>query len=859
MDKKKQFKLVKNNMDGGYGYYTYYWNEHKLFGNYNKENLDCLILNKNYNSSKTQFNKYSLILKELLNFKDGVINIQFISNFFRYIYYDIKNEYSLQKDGKIFKWVNEHNLNYKITKTINQPHGNTSILFLENDKKDKKVLKIFNNISISDNKNNDINLNYIKDYLSLEITRIGNDLSFQNNNFFITEADFELINFNKQKHFIKDQYDKDIILSCKNNDAINDYIINLILQQIEEDDNLNDFKYVKYHNLFVTKVDDNFRYCIIMDSMDGSIDGYINDNFDNLEVNDNNKKIYTIAMDNILNQAEKNLNYTKSSKYLFTHTDMKIENLFYKIVNNKLEVYLADFDKSSISYHNIRFYNDITKTNDKIKKILNNRGALFNILKKDSYTKKNINERIDNIHKHYRLSRFLVNLQSDINTKIEFEQLYMRYNFTPYYMSFDMCSLILSLFYYDKKNLIKLDELEILKRYIFNKINEIYDLYRNSHTLHNKKGNFGELLNIIIFSTLKYNYFIFYFLKNEYINIQNLYITNTNNKLCISYPLYNNNQNNIKIDDNIYITKFTSIEPNMINKYNIIHDNNYNISEIYQKYDNFNNENFSDINFDTKYIIEYNDDNYNIMNIGYSTLNNYYVKTNRYGYRKINYRISEYDNITEDEVYKIIDLFNKNNLGVIHKYENKDDENNNDNNNNNNDNEYDMIDDNGNGNGNGNENENEYEKIEDNNVNGNENEYEKIEDNKINKSKIDKDGYEILDNNDNDGNYVIYDDNHIINDNKNKNEINDDINEYEIIGDINEYNRIYYKFINLLNHDIKNNIDFYNYINEFIILYDINKNNINNYQKNDYHDNIRKKICNYYKENNIKMNLLQHT
>jgi len=677
MNKKKHFYLINKNMNGGYGYNTKYWNEHGLFKKYNNDNLNCLILKNDYNSDNTQFNKYSSILKELLNYKNYVINIQFISNFFRYIYYDINNDYSLQKNGDNFVWSNPNITNFKITKTIIQPHGNTSILFLENnDKKDKKVLKIFNNISISDNKYNDNNLVCIKDYLSLEITRIGDKFSFQNNNFFITQDQFKYINFNKQKHFIKDQNDKDIILSCKNNDAINDYIINLILQQIEQDDQLNNFKYVKYHNLFVTKVDDKYRYCIIMDSMDGSIDGYINDKFKDYKANINNDKTkYTNTMKDILEQAEKNLNYIKDQKYLFTHTDMKIENLFYKNKNigtnkdpkQKLEVYLADFDKSSISYHNIRFYNDITKTDNKIKQSLNNRGFIFNYIKNDSYTIDNINADKDNIkQKHYRLSRIAVNLQNDLNTKIEFEQLYMRYNFTPYYISFDMCSLILSLFYYDKKGLIKLEELKILEKYIFNDINVIYNFYKNSLSLEDKKGNFGELLNIILNSSNENDYFIYNKLDNEYVHINKLYITNNRNKLCISYPLFKDNKSNHHVTDNIYITKFNSIPQEYIN--------NYNIQNVYDIYTS-NNEYSNNINFDTKYIIEYNDDNYNINYLGATTFKEYYVKTNRYSYTSnLNIsRINEFDNITIDEIEKIVDIFQKNNN--FNKYEIKYDNN----------------------------------------------------------------------------------------------------------------------------------------------------------------------------------------
>ena len=136
--------------------------------------------------------------------------------------------------------------------------------------------------------------------------------------------------------------------------------VNLIIQRINEDEGIK-INFVKYHNLFVTQVTHNlvtsYKYCIIMDCLDGSIDEFINTTIHQptISIEDRNT-----LLSHILTETEKNLNKLKVSRYLFTHTDMKCENLFYKInVEDpfKPHIYIADFDKSSIGFNNIRFYN----------------------------------------------------------------------------------------------------------------------------------------------------------------------------------------------------------------------------------------------------------------------------------------------------------------------------------------------------------------------------------------------------------------------------------------------------------------------------------------------------------------------
>jgi hypothetical protein len=157
----------------------------------------------------------------------------------------------------------------------------------------------------------------------LEITHISDkhtDFTLQNNYNPIDKTTFNKLNFNSQnleKEFIKTNIPEDYLyLSCRNNDAINDYIINLILQKINETipDKIN---FVKYDNLFVTQINGVYKYCIIMDQLDSSLDSYLED-INGIKINDYGE-LYRI-----FNKIETDLNVLKDKKYLFTHTDMKM-------------------------------------------------------------------------------------------------------------------------------------------------------------------------------------------------------------------------------------------------------------------------------------------------------------------------------------------------------------------------------------------------------------------------------------------------------------------------------------------------------------------------------------------------------
>ncbi len=537
---KYKNKYLTLKQKGGMGYQTKTWNTHPDFTKINDTNLTKVILHVGNIIENEQYNDYSLMLNNLLKIDNGFINLDFINNFTRYIYYDLKGIFGINLSNNT--WNNDELNKYNITRAITQAHGNTTILFLElkTDKTKKKVLKIFN--KIDPGLNGTLYINGIKDYLSLEITHISDNHKFalQTHYNSINKNTFNKINFNNQileKEFIKTNIPEDYLyLSCRNNDAINDYIINLILQKINETiPDPNKINFVKYDNLFVTQVNGIYKYCIIMDNLDGSLDSYL-ENIDGIKINDYNE-LYRI-----LNKIETDLNVLKDKKYLFTHTDMKCENVFYKLSEGIVNPYLADFDKSSITFHNIRFYNDITQSGG-VKSTVDPMSFLSAFLV-DAYTIKKEQDRKEDIF-NYRLSRIGSSSLFTTVEGIETEQTYMRYNYMPYYTSFDMCSLLLSLFNMKKKDdsgpiFNKLPpSVDNLFRLLIRYINsDKLELLMSKYNIANiPKGDFGKLLSLILQVKEEIGECFIHVtdktLKNPYIN--KLYLSNQR-KICLSIP-----------------------------------------------------------------------------------------------------------------------------------------------------------------------------------------------------------------------------------------------------------------------------------------------------------------------------------
>ena len=670
----------KNNiMKGGLGKYSSYWNQHPDFEEENEKIKKTLGLSVTYNHrEKSQFDYYSDLLSKLLNINNGIINMEFINNFYRNIYYDVTREKNFKintlipgefgikiSPDKEYTWEDDSKHKYSIINTIVQLHGDTTIHILasKKDPTKKKVLKVFNRYDIISS------IDTIKDYVSLEIIKNPNKgaespVRTDSNYFEISDEVLDAYNFNMQSRFIKTD-NGNLLLASVNIEPINDYIINIIMQQIEKDVKRRQ-QFIKYNNLFVTSIntqtspalwgDPNnnytWRYCILMDYMDGTIKDYLKslpkDTIDEAEKQN-------IIVD-ILQQSETCLNIFKDPRYLFTHTDFKVENLFYtRNPNGSINVFLGDFDKSSISYHSIRFYCFSRRYHRKT--------MGFDWWAEDDYMAyvnkdlKQINMANETNH-IYKISRSLKGLQSNI----QFEQMYMRYNFIPYYMSFDMCSLIMSIFHehfingIGQEKTFRPELMVILLRYIdgSDAIANLFIKFNGDKTQFN--GDFGKLISLLITSQEKLARnsvrFINMINMQEYVHINKLHLTE-DRKICLTLPFtpdFHQFRNETKMETWSSPYKRTESESEEIIN---IAKNDY--GELYNgKYKDFI-DNFYSSAEDIK--IEYNKDWTSLTWMpGQPT---FIVQTNRYS--KIDYKyikfIWEYSDFAKKNKQYILDFF----------------------------------------------------------------------------------------------------------------------------------------------------------------------------------------------------------
>jgi hypothetical protein len=339
-----------------------------------------------------------------------------------------------------------------------------------------------------------------------------------------------------------------IYLATAYDDFINEYIQQIIMKNvITKYDSKYGTNYIdnimNFYNAMIIPVNDgtnvNYYGCLIMEKVDGNVRDFLQ----LTDINDNNKIKYLIKCIKKINNVLKIL---KNPNNCFCHTDLKIENVFYKqISTDKYKFILADYDKSSITFNKIRFYNN--GFDSKFRPFTSEfAGFGYNIIEKK---------------KEYVISRPETGKVPTLNG-IEGEQLFLRYNPFPTIMKFDINMFIISIYFNaleimsfvtnhsknnnstkqildSNKNLIQIsNELTNLKF-------ENYIAIRNAYALSdirdysNYNGNFGKLLfysNILNNNKFSYDYKLKNYYVNNSINISNI---SDNGKLIISTGLNN--------------------------------------------------------------------------------------------------------------------------------------------------------------------------------------------------------------------------------------------------------------------------------------------------------------------------------
>jgi hypothetical protein len=376
-------------------------------------------------------------LNNLLVFDNGIININFLNNFNRNIYTDIEHKLDINTDtagwfsagtGKsIFK---NPNVPFKIVKTISAGGSGGKIYFIENkmNPNEKYVLKSYQ-LNIPFDK--------IPDYQSLEMVRISNNApsvmeGFQTNYMTIAPNSFKsyfdksvdatsmnyILNTNDVGTYEINAEPSKLLIGCPQIEFYNDIFVNIILQKIALDLNDANPPIVKYHEFYLSHDNGVPSGFILMDQYEGASDALIGMR---APINIDNK---IIIFDELIKQITPFLIKTKHPLFKFTHTDLKLENIFYRKINDDYKFYIGDFDKSSITYNNVRFYCKL-KNHNVTQSVLSKYIPTLNLDKNNMFH--------FNINQQFRYT-------SGMNT----ESIIMRYIIFPFYPNWDFTSILLS-------------------------------------------------------------------------------------------------------------------------------------------------------------------------------------------------------------------------------------------------------------------------------------------------------------------------------------------------------------------------------------------------------------------------------
>lgn len=338
-----------------------------------------------------------------------------------------------------------------------------------------------------------------------------------------------------------------LYLACSYDDFINEYIQQIIMKNIiSKYDNLKKTKYINnimnFHNSMIIPIKEgsnvNYYGCLVMEKVDGNLRDFLQ--LDTL--NNKSKLTNTIKSIKDINNILKIL---KNPNNCFCHTDLKLENVFYKNMGDgKYKFILADYDKSSITYNKIRFFNS---------------GWDYKARPYDiSLGKYKYN--INNDNKTYTIDRPNTG-KAPLFEGLELEQLLLRYNPFPTIMKLDINVFLISLFFNDLPIFAFLTDNAINKNTSNNNANKsklldncykLSNITRDYASLVRKQyatsikgkyddynGNFGKLIfytHILNSMPFNFNYKLANFYNTNCINISSL---SDNNKLIISNGLSN--------------------------------------------------------------------------------------------------------------------------------------------------------------------------------------------------------------------------------------------------------------------------------------------------------------------------------
>lgn len=441
-----------------------------------------LIENILYSDGKSQLPEHSQIgilntfLKNYLvhDNEKHIINDDLLSSFMENISIDI-NGILINSASQTYKFARD-NCIYNIVNSFDNP--NTNILFMTNKTTgEKKVMKIFKKYSISptniqhyislgikrlsDNpttatigQKNYINVqkeSYIKeqnrvhsgthgttlftvsDRLYNDIKQFTNPVDLDKIKLAFQQAEIEF--GNKVTNFSLYKNDKpscdNLHLFTKNMDPINDFLVNSILRYVSNDNIKSNI--IEYHNLIIIKYGNDYKYAIIMEQVDGDLKGLLKSSFEHHGDPNINAFKSMETIDSLINKIFYILGFLKKS-CIFTHTDLKMENIFYKKnTNGEIIPLLADFDKSSVTFHHTRFVPTIS--DGPAQYVTDEQSLLTSI-------SASIAQYINFSDDGFTLKQ--TKSSGVVAGVIDADQITMRYSSTPFCINFDYQTIILS-------------------------------------------------------------------------------------------------------------------------------------------------------------------------------------------------------------------------------------------------------------------------------------------------------------------------------------------------------------------------------------------------------------------------------
>jgi hypothetical protein len=319
------------------------------------------------------FNEYSNLLSDLMNYgseksiemgviPDNELNLHFLNTISAFPE-NLRERLNIVKDGNYedgktkYKFIGDSN--YEISGTISDGISGSKAIILNLNKinghgslPQDLVLKMI-----------PINFNTYTNYTAISFQHISerklrtpitdsryyhysreyyNQISFDRN-----YKGYNLINDEEQLHVTTSDLD----------DFKNEMVQNIICRQILGIDNKN---LIKYYNYIYIEIEGIVYGGILMEQVDGSLNDYIKNTPDIL-TNDKFKNSL-IRYINALRKLKNPINR-------FNHSDLKLQNIFYKVEGEELILKISDLDKSSITYNGIRFINNklISKSFDYIR------------------------------------------------------------------------------------------------------------------------------------------------------------------------------------------------------------------------------------------------------------------------------------------------------------------------------------------------------------------------------------------------------------------------------------------------------------------------------------------------------------